>query len=127
MFKQKGDGGDSPNEFRENVHAYFPVLKWLYGGLITIILAFATTIYNIKMEAVELKKELEAEQQLNEQRDRKIDETYELMRQMTRQQAQMSEGIKNLNTTMERALNRMTDDLYEVRGRLNDHIDKSKV
>lgn len=120
--RNQADSTSSTSEMRENVHAYFPVIKWLYGGLIAIIFAFGTAMYNVSIEASQLRQELESEKEMNKSRDRKIEETYTLMREMTKHQAELNANINSLNRTLERTLNMMNSDLNRVRDRVDTHL-----
>lgn len=113
-------------EVRENVSTYFPIFKWVWGGAIALIVTFATVVYQMKIETIELRKELEAEQRLNKEQERKIQETYDVLHGIARDQATLVQKLEHISYTVTDGINRVAKDTAQIRERVDRHIESGK-
>lgn len=120
-----GSKGEDKDEVRENVHAYFPVVKWIWSGVAVLIIFAGTLIFNMYTDSIELRKELEAEQKMNRQQNKRIEETYRLMRSIATDQARIAQTMQNLSENFTIAMQRVTTDTNDIRRRFDNHIDES--
>ena len=91
-----------------------------------IIFSGGLVIYDMKIESIEIRKELEAEQQINDRQEEKIKETYSLMREAAKDNARIAQSIESLTSQMSATMQQVSNDTAEIRRRIDRHIEDSK-
>lgn len=114
---------EQKRDFRESLMAGFEVFKWIWAGIAAVIFGAGVVIYNLQIETVSLRKDLEAEQRTNSAQEKKIEETYKLMRDIAREQAKIAQSMQNLSDNVSNAVVRVAQDTAEIRARVDRHIE----
>lgn len=122
-MSDKTCGGSS--SINEKVQTWFPPLKWVLGGITALMIASMSFALSMKIETIDLRKELESEQKINKEQDKKIDKTYELMQSISKEQARIAQSMENLSVNMTEAMRRVASDTSEIRSRVDRHIEES--
>lgn len=105
------------------IQAYAPIVQWVIGGFVTIIIAFGSLIYSQNTDLIRFQQELETERKTNDEQDKKIEETYKLMQNISSEQARIAESLENLSTNLTQAMERISRDTAEIRHRVDRHIE----
>lgn len=115
--------GDNANFIDKKIGTYFPIFTWVWGGCVAVMVAGSAFMYNMKIESVELKKELQAEQKTNAEQEKKINETHAFMQQILSEQTRIAQSLENMSKNVSDAMVRVARDTSEIRARVDRHIE----
>lgn len=108
------------------VSAWFQVFKWLLTIVFVGTVGVVSFMQGVQSESKTLKMELEVERNINITQDIKINETYEIMRNIASEQARIAQSMENISQTMIHTMQRVASDTKEIRMRVDRHIENSR-
>jgi hypothetical protein len=82
------------------INAITPIVQWVWGGIFTIALGTCYILYDMKMESVELKHQVELQKKVDESQDKKIEAVIKAVEQISKGQKKQTEALNDLKLTL---------------------------
>ncbi len=123
-----------PSTSESKVAAYFPIVQWVWTGLFAIAMAVGITLYNLKVESIEMRHKVELQKQIDNKQDEKIKALAESIKSMSAAQRETTNAINALSFKLEQQNHRLLMIAEETKkanelqsARLDSHIALSKA
>jgi hypothetical protein len=120
--RDNGASQSAGHETRDRVNTYFPIVKWVWGGGITIAIAVGTILYSMKMDNLQMQFSLESAAVQDKAQDKRLDENVAILKDMHAEQVKMTQELKTLNLVLRAMAEDAKKEATAARKRIDAHL-----